>query len=108
MSKFIKDALLVLLMFFVFASAFIKKEDDTQDQISSDIDDFDDLVNGGNVVEDGFLDDYEDNYEGNAISRGMLNIGKFFVNSLNKGIDIVISGLKKALDWCFIYKNVLK
>ena len=98
MSKFIKDSLLVILMFFLFASVFIKTEDDKQDQISSDINDFDDLVNGGNVVEDGFLDDYEDNYEGNNISKGVLKVGEIFVNIVNKGVDLIISGVKKLVD----------
>ncbi|MBQ9730848.1 MAG: hypothetical protein IJV94_01820 [Bacilli bacterium] len=98
MSKFIKDALLVLLMFFVFAGVFMKTEDDNQQQISSDIEDFDDLVNGGDVVEDGFLEDNETNYEGNAIAKGVLKTGEIFINILNKGIDLVISLVKKALD----------
>ena len=80
MSKFFKDALLVLLMFFLFAGVFIRNEDNNNQQISSEIQDFDDLVNGGNVVEDGFLDTEDQNYEGNAISRAVLKVGDFFVN----------------------------
>lgn len=98
MSKFIKDALLVLLMFFVFAGVFLKTEDDNQQQISSSIEDFDDLVNGGDVVEDGFLEDNETSYEGNAISKGVLKTGEIFINILNKGIDLIISLVKRALD----------
>lgn len=98
MSKFIKDALLVLLMFFIFAGVFIKNEDNNQEQISSDIQDFDDLVNGGEVVEDGFLENGDFENEGNAISKGVLKTGEFFIKILNKGIDFVISLVKKALD----------
>ena len=98
MSKFFKDALLVLLMFFLFAGVFIRNEDNNNQQISSEIQDFDDLVNGGNVVEDGFLDTEDQNYDGNAISRAVLKVGDFFVNILNKGIDFIISIVKRVLD----------
>ena len=98
MSKFLKDALLVLLMFFLFAGVFIRNEDNNNQQISSDIQDFDDLVNGGNVVQDGFLETDDQNYEGNAISRIVLKVGDFFVNILNKGIDFIISIVKRVLD----------
>ena len=98
MSRFLKDALLVLLMFFLFAGVFIKNEDNNNQQISSDIQDFDDLVNGGNVVQDGFLENDDQNYEGNAISRIVLKVGDFFVNILNKGIDFIISIIKRVLD----------
>ena len=108
MSKFFKDALLVLLMFFLFAGVFIRNEDNNNQQISSEIQDFDDLVNGGNVVEDGFLDTEDQNYDGNAISRAVLKVGDFFVNILNKGIDFIISIVKRVLDWWFIYSFMLK
>lgn len=98
MSKFLKDALLVLLMFFVFAGVFIKGEDNNQEQISSNIQDFDDLVNGGEVVEDGFLENGDFDNDGNAISKIVLKTGEGFINILNKGIDFVISLVKKALD----------
>ena len=108
MSKFFKDALLVLLMFFLFAGVFIRNEDNNNQQISSEIQDFDDLVNGGNVVEDGFLDTEDQNYDGNAISRAVLKVGDFFVNILNKGIDFIISIVKRVLEWWFIYSFMLK
>lgn len=98
MSKFLKDALLVLLMFFVFAGVFIKGEDNNQEEISSSIQDFDDLVNGGEVVEDGFLDNGDFDNDGNAISKGVLKTGETFIKILNKGIDFIISLVKKALD----------
>ena len=98
MSKFLKDALLVLLMFFIFAGVFIKNEDNNQEQISSDIQDFDDLVNGGEVIEDGFLENGDFDNDGNAISKGVLKIGEVFINIVNKGIDFVISIVKKVLD----------
>lgn len=98
MSKFLKDALLVLLMFFVFAGVFIKGEDNNQEQISSNIQDFDDLVNGGEVVEDGFLENGDFDNDGNVISKIVLKTGEGFINILNKGIDFVISLVKKALD----------
>ena len=98
MSKFLKDALLVLLMFFLFVGVFIRNEDNNNEQISSDIQDFDDLVNGGEVIQDGFLENTDQNYEGNAISRIVLKVGDFFVNILNKGIDFIISIIKRVLD----------
>lgn len=98
MSKFLKDALLVLLMFFVFAGIFIKGEDNNQEEISSSIQDFDDLVNGGEVVEDGFLENGDFDNDGNAISKGVLKTGETFIKILNKGIDFIISLVKKALD----------
>jgi hypothetical protein len=98
MSKFLKDALLVLLMFFVFAGVFIKGEDNNQEEISSSIQDFDDLVNGGEVVEDGFLENGDFDNDGNAISKGVLKTGETFIKILNKGIDFIISLVKKALD----------
>ena len=85
-------------MFFLFAGVFIRNEDNNNQQISSEIQDFDDLVNGGNVVEDGFLDTEDQNYDGNAISRAVLKVGDFFVNILNKGIDFIISIVKRVLD----------
>jgi hypothetical protein len=85
-------------MFFVFASVFIKGENDNQNQISSDIIDFDDMVNGGNVVPDGFLENNDDNYEGNNIAKGVLKVGEIFVRILNKGVDLIISGVKMIVD----------
>ena len=98
MSKFLKDALLVVLMFFLFAGVFIKNEDNNNQHISSEIEDFDDLVNGGDVIQDGFLEGNDYDYEGNAISKGVLKIGEFFVDILNKGIDFIISIIKRVLD----------
>ena len=98
MSKFLKDALLVLLMFFLFVGVFIRNEDNHNEQISSDIQDFDDLVNGGDVIQDGFLESTDQNYDSNAISRIVLKVGDFFINVLNKGIDFIISIVKRVLD----------
>lgn len=99
MKKFGLNAILIVLMMFVFVSVFIKDEDNIRDSVSSNIEDFDDLVNGGNVVEDGYLEDLEgNNYEGNFISRAVLTIGNFIVEIINKGIDFTLEGIKSILN----------
>lgn len=99
MKKFGLDAILLVLMLLVFASVFTKEEENLRDSVSSEIEDFDDLVNGGNVVEDGYLDNLEGNdYDSNFISRGVLAIGNFIVDTINKGIDFTLQGIKSILD----------
>lgn len=98
-NNFAVDALIVVFVFLIGMSLLADEKEEVSSQISSEIGAFDDLINNGNVVEDGYLEDiYKEDYEGNLIAKLSLEVGNFIVNTLNKGIDFALEGIKSILD----------
>ncbi len=98
-NNFAVDALIVVFVFLIGMSLLANEKEEVSSQISSEIGAFDDLINNGNVVEDGYLEDiYKEDYEGNLIAKLSLEVGNFIVNTLNKGIDFALEGIKSILD----------
>lgn len=98
-NNFLLEVLAVLFIFLIGLSMFSKENELDNSSLSSEIGAFDDLINGGYVVEDGYLEDLDkSDYEGNIIAKIFLFIGEGITSILDKGIDFVVDGLKSVLD----------
>lgn len=92
MSRFVFDSLIVVLLLLVCVSLISTGNSDSkQEEMNAIINDFENDVSSGVVIEDGYgLEDPIVSYKGNGISSITYSIGSFIVDGANYGVDMVI------------------
>lgn len=99
MSRFVFDSLIVALLLLVCISLISTDGTDSkQDEMNTIIQDFENDVSNGTVVEDGYgLEDPIVSYQGNGVSNITYTIGSFIVKGANFGVDMVIKVIQMVI-----------
>ena len=99
MSRFVLDTMVVLLLVLVGVS-FIGDGSDSKGKdvsINQIIDDFENDVDDGNVIEDGYDIVSDDAYSSNGLSNVTSSIGGFIVDGAGFALDIIQKLVKSVV-----------
>lgn len=101
MKRWMLDALFIVLLVFIGSGMILNSSSkNDQNQISSSVGDFDDIVNGDGVVDDGYLGDAGSikEYEGNGVAKIIGTISNGVISIVNGVVEFGLNTIKGVLN----------